>query len=185
MIKKTETKEIKLHLGCGKRYIPGFIHIDARKLPHVDYVASADKLDMFKDNSVDLIYNCCLLEHFKRYETENVLREWYRVLKPGGILRISVPDFEKLIKVYKKYHDLKLILGGLVSRQDYPENIHYMIFDFKILSEFLEKVGFKKIHRYDWRKTIHKDHDDLSQAYIPHMDKEHGILISLNVEAEK
>ena len=38
----------KLHIGCGDRYIPGFIHIDVRKLPHVDYVTSADKLDMFK-----------------------------------------------------------------------------------------------------------------------------------------
>jgi len=44
--------------------------------------------------------------------------------------------------------------------------------------------GFVHI-RYDWRQTIHKDYDDVSPAYIPHMDKEHGILISLNVEAEK
>lgn len=182
---KKNTKEVNLHLGCGTRYIPGFVHIDIRKLPHVDIVASVDKLDMFEDNSVDLIYACCLLEHFKRYETERVLREWYRVLKPGGILRVSVPDFEKLIEVYQKYKDIKLVLGGLVSRQDYPDNTHYMVFDFKILTEFLKKVGFKKVYKYDWRKTIHKDYDDLSQAYIPHMDKKNGILISLNVEAQK
>jgi len=41
------------------------------------------------------------------------------------------------------------------------------------------------VRRYDWRQTLHKDHDDHSQAYIPHMDKENGRLISLNVEAEK
>lgn len=185
MAKKSEKKEVKLHIGCGKRYIPGFIHIDIRKFPHIDYVASVDKLNMFKDKSVDLIYSCCLLEHFKRYETENVLKEWYRVLKPGGILRLSVPDFEKLIEVYLKYHDLKLVLGALVGRQDYPENTHYMVFDFEILSELLKKVGFKRVYRYDWRKTIHKDYDDYSQAYIPHMDKERGILISLNLEAKK
>jgi predicted SAM-dependent methyltransferase len=185
MVKKTKTKEVNLHVGCGEKYIPGFIHIDLRKFPHVDHVASADKLDMFKDNSVDLIYSCCMLEHFKRYETEDVLKEWYRVLKPGGILRLSVPDFEKLVEVYLKYHDLKLVLGPLVGRQNYPENTHYNVFDFATISEILKKVGFKKIYRYDWRKTIHKDYDDYSQAYIPHMDKEHGLLISLNLEAVK
>jgi len=178
-------KEIKLHVGCGERYIPGFIHIDVRKFPHVDYVTSVDKLDMFKDNSVDLIYTCHVLEHFRRNQIENVLKEWYRVLKPGGTLRIAVPDFEKLVEVYLNTKNLQLILGPLVGRQDYPENTHYIVFDYLSLSKFLEKVGFKNIHKYDWRETIHKDYDDFSQAYIPHMDKERGVLISLNVEAEK
>ena len=175
----------KLHIGCGNRYIPGFVHIDVRKLPHVHYVASADKLDMFDDNSVDLIYSCHVLEHFGRQQIEHVLKEWHRVLKPGGILRLAVPDFEKLVEVYLKTKDLRLVLGSLVGRQDYPENTHYIVFDYAYLSEVLTKVGFKNIHRYDWRQTIHKDYDDYSQAYIPHMDKERGILISLNVEATK
>lgn len=174
-----------LHIGCGYKYIPGFIHIDARKLPHVDYVTSADKLDMFQDNSVDLIYNCHILEHFERNDIEKVLEEWYRVLKPGGILRTAVPDFQKLVKVYLKYQDLNLIIGPLYGRQDYSENFHYTVFDFSTLEALLRRVGFCKVYRYDWRKTIHKDYDDYSQAYIPHMDKEKGILISLNVEAVK
>lgn len=180
-----EDKKIQLHLGCGTRYIPGFIHLDVRKLPHVDYVTSVDKLDMFENNSVDLIYACQLLDHFGRHEVEDVLKEWHRVLKTGGILRLAVSDFEKLVEVYLKFKDMKLIIGPLVGRQDYPANTHHVIFDFASLKELLERAGFKNVHRYDWRKTIHKDYDDLSQAYIPHMDKEHGILISLNVEAEK
>ena len=175
----------KLHIGCGDRYIPSFIHIDVRKLSRVDYVTPADKLDMFDGNAVDLIYACHVLEHFGRNTIEDVLKEWYRVLKPSGILRVAVPDFEKLVEVYLKTKDLKLTLGPLVGRQDYPENTHYMVFDYTYLLEVLNKVGFKNIHRYDWRQTIHKDYDDYSHAYIPHMDKEHGILISLNVECEK
>lgn len=178
-------KRRSLHIGCGDRYIPGFIHIDTRKLPHVDYTTSADKLDMIDDNSIKLIYCCHSLEHFKRFQVEGVLKEWHRVLMPCGIVRIAVPDFEKLVEIYLKTKDLKLILGSLIGRQDYPENTHHIIFDFLSLSALLIKVGFKNIRRYDWRKTIHKDYDDYSQAYIPHMDKEHGLLISLNVEAEK
>lgn len=178
-------QEVKLHLGCGKRYIPGFCHIDIRKFPHIDYVASIDKLDMFEGNSVDLVYASHLLEHFQRDKIEEVLREWYRVLKKGGTVRLAVPDFEKLTEVYQETGDLKLILGPLVGGQDYPENTHYTVFDYNFLSEFLKEAGFKNICRWDWRKTIHKDYDDFSQAYIPHMDKEKGTLISLNVQAEK
>ncbi len=181
----TQNKKIQLHLGCGEKYIPGFVHIDARKFSHIDYVARVDKLGMFEDNSVDLIYACHLLEHFKRSEVGNVLREWYRVLKPRGVLRLAVPDFEQLVKIYQKTKDIQLILGPLVGRQDYPENIHFIAFDYALLSEFCKGAGFKIVRRYDWRKTIHKDYDDFSQAYIPHMDKENGTLISLNVEAVK
>lgn len=185
--KFVKTKEkISLHLGCGKRHIPAFTyHIDARSFPHVDYVCRADKLKMFKDNSVDLIYACHLLEHFKRREVENVLKEWRRVLRPGGILRLAVPDFSSLVKVYLKYKNMNLIMGPFHGRQDYPENTHYISFDFKYLEKLLRKTGFKNIRRYDWQKTVHKNYDDYSQAHIPHMDKEKGILISLNVEATK
>ena len=56
---------MKLHLGCGKRYIKGFVHIDILDYPHIDHISSIDNLSFLADNSVDLIYNCHVLEHFK------------------------------------------------------------------------------------------------------------------------
>lgn len=176
---------IKLHLGCGKVYIPGFVHIDARRFSYVDYVASVDNLDMFSDNSVDLIYACHLLEHFQRYRTAGVLSEWWRVLVPGGTLRVAVPDFDALSKVYQDTGDLSLVLGPIFGKQDYIYNTHYRVFDFDSLKALLLDAGFSSVSRYNWKETIHKDYDDYSQAYIPHMDKENGTLISLNVEAVK
>ena len=176
---------IKLHLGCGSRYIEGFVHIDLIENEHVDYLTSIDNLFMYKDNSVDMIYCSHVLEHFKKNQIPDVLNEWYRVLKPEGLLRLSVPDFEKLVKVYRKYKDLKLIIGPLYGRQDYEYNIHYTTFDYPSLYAALEKAGFKNIRRYDWRETEHSHIDDYSQAYIPHMDKVNGTLISLNMEANK
>ncbi len=172
----------KLHLGCGEKYIPDFIHIDIKSLPHIDYVASGDRLTMFSDNSVDLIYACHILEHFKRKKVPLVLKEWYRVLKPSGKLRVAVPDFEAILKVYKQYG---VIMNTLNGGQRDKNDIHYITFDFKKLKRYLEKAGFRKIKRYNWRKTEHKDIDDFSQAYYPHLDKKKGILISLNVEAIK
>ena len=176
---------MKLHLGCGKRHIPGFVHIDAIDYPHVDHVATIDNLSFVGDGTVDLIYNCHVLEHFKRREVERVLAEWMRVLKPGGVLRISVPDFEALCQIYLREKKLGLVVGALFGRQDYLYNIHYNVFDYAALAQALESVGFVDTHRYDWRDTEHAHVDDYSQAYIPHMDKENGLLISLNVESRK
>lgn len=175
----------KLHVGCGKVYIPGFIHIDLMDYDHIDHKRSVDDLGIFEDGSVDLIYACHVLEHFKRADIGKVLKEWSRVLKPGGVLRVSVPGFEELVEIYKKYDDLNLILGPLVGGQTYLYNFHYMAFDFKSISALLKEAGFSDVKRYDWRKTEHANIDDYSQAYIPHMDKENGMPVSLNVEAVK
>ena len=53
-------------------------------------------------------------------------------------------------------------MGMLHGGQNYEQNTHYVSFDFKYLKENLELVGFKDIHRYDWRKTEHSDIDDFS-----------------------
>ena len=53
------------------------------------------------------------------------------------------------------------------------------------LSADLKEVGFSETRLWDWRTTEHAHMDDYSQAYIPHMDKENGTLVSLNIEAVK
>lgn len=176
---------MKLHLGCGKRHIPGFMHIDAIDYPHVDHVSTIDNLSFIAENSVDLIYNCHVLEHFKRRDVPKVLSEWYRVLKPGGTLRTSVPDFDSLCSLYQKNKRIEEVIGPLFGRQDYLYNIHYNVFDCMSLTKALENAGFESIHRYNWRDTEHAHIDDYSQAYFPHMDKESGMLLSLNIECKK
>jgi predicted SAM-dependent methyltransferase len=176
---------LKLHLGCAEKRLPGFVHVDIRPEVKPDHVADWLDLSFAQDHTADLIYFSHGIEHIRKPDIARALAEWHRVLKVGGVLRLAVPDSGKLVEVYQKTKDLKLIIGSLVGRQDYPENTHHMVFDYPYLSEVLQKAGFKNIHRYDWRQTIHKDYDDYSQAYIPHMDKERGIQISLNVECEK
>ena len=55
----------------------------------------------------------------------------------------------------------------------------------KKITELLIDSGFSDIKEWDWRKTEHSDIDDYSQAYLPHMDKENGLLMSMNIEATK
>ena len=179
------SKQIKLHLGCGGKNIDGFINIDVRQIPGVDYIDDIKSLSKFKNNSIDLIYASHVLEHFGRNEYKNVLNRWYELLKPGGTLRLAVPDIEKVVMYYDQFKDLKKLRGFLWGGQNYPNNYHYMGWDLITLKEDLTEIGFKHIIRYDWKATEHYHIDDFSQSYLPHMDKENGMLMSLNVEAIK
>jgi ubiquinone/menaquinone biosynthesis C-methylase UbiE len=178
---------MKLHLGCGSRYIPGFFHVDIHPAPHVDLVCRVEQLP-FADASVSLIYASHLLEHFGRFEYRSVLTEWKRVLEPGGILRLAVPDFAACATLYYE-HGLADGLNGLIGLisggQRNPEDFHKMIFDEDFLRRDLLALGFSEVRHWDWRKVEHGCIDDFSQAYLPHMDKTHGRLMSLNLEAVK
>lgn len=183
---------LKLHLGCWKRYLPGFVHVDLCDLPHIDYRHDIATLPMFADGAAELIYSSHNLEYFDREEARAVLREWHRVLMPGGLLRVAVPDFPALVRVYEMTGDLNRVLGPLYGRMEIVTEdhrrrclYHKTVYDFDSLRALLEACGFAEVQRYDWRQTIHKDYDDHSQAYFPHLDKDHGLLVSLNVEARK
>lgn len=179
---------IKLHLGCGKRdFGSEWIHIDGGDFPHL---VSHDITKLtFKDREVDLIYSSHTLEYFSREEVINVLGEWKRVLKTGGILRLAVPDFAAIANLYlnSKSYELDSFLGPLYGKIEMGNSIiyHKTVYDFISLKKVLENVGFTEVSRYNWKETDHNAFDDFSQAYLPHMDKDNGTLISLNVECVK
>ncbi len=176
---------MKLHLGCGKRNIPGYTHVDAVPFEHIDLVHAVDSLPMIPSESVDVVYACHVLEHFERKEVPRVLAEWRRVLKRNGVLRVAVPDFEAVCELYQRTRRMDLVLGPIFGRRDYLYNIHGCAFDELSLSRMLIDVGFDKVSRYDWRATEHAEVDDYASSYYPHMQKENGLLLSLNIEATK
>lgn len=180
--------KIKLHLGCGKRFIPGFIHVDQAEFDHVDYVQDIKTLPMFGDGTVELIYACQVLEYFNREEAVVVLKEWKRVLRIGGTLRLSVPNFQTICALYSAGVSLDLFLGTLFGKISDGKGgfiYHQTTYDSDSLSKFLLSTGFKNPCFWDWRETEHASVDDFSQAYFPHMEKEKGLLFNLNLEATK
>lgn len=176
---------MKLHIGCGNKYLPGYKHLDIIEREHIDYVTNADDLSMIGDETVAEIYACHVLEHFNRNNIRDVLLEWNRVLRPGGMLRIAVPDFEKIVQVYLKNQNLESLLGLLYGGQTYQYNFHFQSYDFQRLETLLLNSGYSDLKRYNWRDFLPSNYDDFSRAYIPHMDFENGILMSLNVVAHK
>jgi FkbM family methyltransferase len=89
---------LRLHLGCGEQYLPGYVNVDypaeIQRVTHIYADALANILELdFPDNSVDEIRLHHLFEHFDRATALAVLMRWHKWLKPGGLLRIETPDF--------------------------------------------------------------------------------------------
>ena len=183
---------MKLHLGCGKRFLKGYTHIDIDYHEHIDFQSSIDKLPMIKSDSVDLIYTCGVLEYFDIEEVIEVLKEWKRVLKVGGILRTSVPNFESIVKIYNNTKNIYAegVLGPLFGRIEIQKNnkkkiIHHkIVYDYNLLKDVLTKSGFLDIKYFDPFDVFSEDYDDYSKSFIPYKDRS-GLSMHLNIEAEK
>jgi predicted SAM-dependent methyltransferase len=177
----------KLHIGCGNKYLSGYIHVDIQKYEHVDIDCAIENIDkMFEEETIDEIYCCHILEHIDRHKFISVLSKLNKILKKNGKLYISVPDFESVVDLYNKDKNMLpklygLLYGGQRNEFDY----HYVTFDFTLLQKILEKCGYNNVERYDYNDYLPEQHDDYSKCYIPHMDSKNGKLMSLNIVAHK
>lgn len=92
MKKSGKNSPAKLNLGCGMNHRVGYVNLDAVKLPGVDIVHDLSKTPYpFKDNQFEEILCQHLLEHLDNFE--GAMKEIHRILKPGGIVKITVPHF--------------------------------------------------------------------------------------------
>jgi predicted SAM-dependent methyltransferase len=182
---KNRNGKVLVHIGCGKIDSPEFINVDAQPFAHIHIVTDdITLLPDFGSNTVDLVYMCHILEHIKRNNLKDVLLEMKRVLKDGGILRLSVPDFDKLIDVYEASDkDINRICRQLMGGQDSEYNIHYSVFNHQYLSKLLEEVGFKKTVSWDPDNCQHHNFKDSAGGKKKVNGNEY--MISLNLEAIK
>ena len=194
MIEEIDNR-VKLHIGAGKRdFGKGWVNIDAEQLPHIHH---HNVLELpFEDNSVDLIYTSHLLEYFDKNEVGAILKEWRRVLKVGGVLRLAVPNFEPIAKLYVEQNlMLENFLGLLYGAMDCngQKIYHKTVYDFRSLRFLLKHNGFGDVTKWDFRNTEHSEFDDHSKAHYPHNDNNiytgkfdrSQTLMSLNVECKK
>lgn len=146
--KTNDSQPICLNIGAGipdenghPAPLPGFTPIDSR-LGH-------DALHLpYEDETVQAIYASHVLEHISHTKREQVLAEWYRVLKPGGSIMISVPDMKKVAAMYLEgRYDLPLE-GIWYGDQQYEGNEHRAGYDEESLSFHLDKAGFVGISRF-------------------------------------
>lgn len=146
---------IRLHLGSDTKKIPGFVNVDIRPDVNPDIVANVTKLSQIRDNSVAEIYYCHGLEHLKYRQVPGALKEWKRVLVPGGILRLAVPDMAVLAWMTSQANvPLRLVRGAISGGQEYPDNIHYSVWDWDTIQVALHQGGFSAVQVYDAIKWL-------------------------------
>ena len=168
--------------GAGEGFldgrIPGFLTVDLRDVDDTDIVSDISDLSWLENETVDQIYCSNALEHFPIPQTLDVLKEWYRVLKPKGKMFISVPDFDAAVKMYLKFGLNGWIQYLIWGDQKTPLNYHYINFTFATLSGLMIEAGFKDVKRVKEFPFGVKDASTHRDNYLK-------MPISLNVEVFK
>lgn len=149
--------------------------------PFVDHVGNANNLAQFADNTFTDIYASHVVEHLDYLEElTSTLKDWNRVLIPGGKVFISVPDLDVLAELFisknkfsvaERFFVMRMIFGGHLDKYDY----HIVGLNEEFLTRYLSDSGFVNIKRVKNFGLF----DDTSAMIFK------GVLVSLNLIAEK
>ena len=141
----------RLHIG-GHVVQADWEIFDAILRSGVDHVGNANDLTRFPDETFAAVYASHVLEHFECFQVVTVLREWNRVLIPGGLLYVSVPDLDALSTIILDKHSstlqqrfdaIRMLFGGQTDSWDY----HKVGLNEEVLIDFLKQAGMTGIQR--------------------------------------
>ncbi len=167
---------LKIDLGCGEEIREGFEGLDIRELPGATYVADARRMP-FDDCSVDELNASRLVEYLGVNELVEFLREWHRVLKPGGSIRIETLDLPRMIRELsaalrdgrdsRRLRDLVRLMYGA---QDHEYDFVKQLYDIGSLKRALEDSGFDQPRPLPGRDPLRilieaqKSEDDIRES---------------------
>lgn len=169
----------RLHIG-GKQVKEGWKILNIQPGKGVDFVGDAADLSQFNDGTFDEVYAAHVIEHLGyQKELPAALKGIHRIIKPGGVFRMSVPDLETLCKLFLRdgididgrFKIVRMMFGGQIDEHDF----HKIGFTWDFARHYLGRAGFKTLRRVREFGVF----DDASSQKVG------GVLISLNVEAGK
>ena len=186
--------DLRLHVGCGRQLLDGWINIDGYHRPGVLKLNLPDGLAGFSDNSARYIYTSHFVEHISYPdEASDFMRECHRVLAPGGVLRVVVPGIEKIIRAYveddQAFFDIQASMHPewcstplehlMYALQQDGE--HKYGYDFRTMHKLMSRAGFADIVDSDCNASATQA---LRIDYRTLRDN-HGRSLSLYVDAIK
>jgi GT2 family glycosyltransferase/SAM-dependent methyltransferase len=168
-VKHKMLPQLKLHLACGHDYTEGYINVDLYAPEDAKCDVRFDVMSLpYPDNSVDEIKAFHIIEHFHFFEIDKVLKEWYRVLKPGGRLWLETPDFLETCRSFVEGSPVMpleewrvLLYGHFFAHPWVPGQTHKFLFTENQLRTNLAWAEFKTVNRlppasgYVMNHTVH------------------------------
>lgn len=166
-LKKIRRRNLKyLNIGCGNNSHKHCINVDFQWRPNVDLCWDITKGLPFESNSIEGIYTEHCLEHITYSQCMEVSKVFLRILKPGGTIRIIVPDVELYIDLYQKekrgediafpYVTEEHINNGftpvMALNRIFREHSHKYAYDTRTLKMVLKKIGFVKVKSVSFKK---------------------------------
>lgn len=172
----------KLHLGCGYHPIAGWLNSDLFPQSKEVIVVNAIKKFPFPSDTFDYIFSEHMIEHLPYQYGQRMLQECYRVIKPGGSIRISTPDLAFLISLYSNsrthlqdnyikwatdefLEDVPAYCDTFVINNFVRDWGHTFIYDEKTLRLALKLAGFSGILRCDLNESEHEELRGLENDY--------------------
>jgi hypothetical protein len=160
---------MKLHLGCGQKYLEGYMNIDfpesehtLQKLNVADQVADITKL-FFERDSIDEVRLHHVFEHFRRPEAAAMVATWNTWLKNNGKVILEVPDLKAISKIicnpFASIKSIAIAERHLFGSHEASWAAHYEGYSVNLLKLLFSTFGFniKKVSYSSWRgtKNIH------------------------------
>jgi predicted SAM-dependent methyltransferase len=154
----------RLNWGCGGRGEPGWINSDRRSGHGIDLIGDILLGLPLESGSVDYAVSVHALQEVSLSEVVPTLQELRRVLKPGGVLRLCLPDLDKGIQAYLRGDPEYFLipdedarsLGGKFITQMLWYGHSRLLFCHDFIGELLLKAGFRRVDRCDFRATANQ-----------------------------
>lgn len=180
--RKRKQNSKKLHVGCGKNILSGFDNLDFYWWRSDRNIIQCDlRMGLpLQSNSYDYIFSEHTLEHLMPNDALQMLSECYRVLRPGGTLRLVVPDLDKYVKfatgepsheTFNRYQNSCEAFWHLTQN-----NMHLSVWNFEMLNFILHKAEFSSVRSCEFNGSSAKELQ---------VDTESRMWESLYVEASK
>jgi predicted SAM-dependent methyltransferase len=136
----------RVNLGCGFDHRPGFLNVDIHDFHDPDLLADVTQLDMLPSGQYEEVVAQDVLEHLPRTSTVEVLKEWSRLLREGGLLHLRVPSVIDLAEMMKKpeHQEIaqqELFVQCLFGTQAYTEDTHFTTFTEPLLRHYLAEAS--------------------------------------------
>jgi predicted SAM-dependent methyltransferase len=162
-----EISPLKVELGCGPHPSPGYVHMDIdRSARHLEHVGPIWNLP-FADESVEELLAIHVLEHVHPADLSDTLKEWHRVLAPGGSAKVHVPNAPEIFESFRlnppdqKWALINALMGmyggaNISSPDDIAREFrsdHQAMYDFELLEHVLLEAGFGRVENLTGRVT--------------------------------